>query len=61
MLHQEPKGRLFGYFDRALDLVHGFDAAALFHVHDVQRWFNGAGEIIGRKNRRVHGVELHLS
>ena len=37
MLHQKLKRRLLGYFQRALDFVHGGDAIALLHRGNVER------------------------
>jgi pseudomonalisin len=56
--HQIFKVKMLGCFKRALDLVHGIDAARLFRMQQVDRWCSRAAHLAVRIERRVHRPAL---
>src|SRR5258708_16600812 len=59
MLDQEAKRRVFRYFNGALDLVHGLNPVALFHVYQIER-LPARTEIIAHIEWRMNGMKLHF-
>ena len=49
---------MLGGFERALDLVHGFDAAGLVGVQHIHSRRAGAAHLAVREERGVHGEGL---
>ncbi len=55
MQHKVLEGNAFGGFERALDLVHGVDAARLFRVQHIDGGRAGTAHFAVGKERSVHG------
>ena len=61
MLDQEAKRNLLGDFQRALDFVHGFDAAGAVGRCDVDGRRAGASPLVVGVQRRVHRVQRNAA
>ena len=58
MNHEIAKGNLVGRFQRALDLIHGVDAAGLVGVQHIDAGTAGAAHFAVSIQRGVHGKRL---
>src|ERR1700722_3966393 len=61
VLNKKAERNLFGDFQRAFDLVHGFHSMSAVGRGDVYWWRAGASPLVVGIERRMHGMQRHAA